>query len=58
MSKVLILIDCQNDFIDGGRLAVGGSKAKMIALSEYINKHTNTTINIDETNLLRKSINT
>ena len=39
MNKVLILIDSQNDFIDGGRLAVGGSKAKMIALSEYINSH-------------------
>ncbi len=41
MSKVLILIDGQNDFIDGGRLAVDGSKAKMIALAEYINNHAN-----------------
>jgi nicotinamidase/pyrazinamidase len=39
MSKVLILIDPQNDFIDGGSLAVNGSKAKMIALAEYINNH-------------------
>lgn len=36
--KILIIIDAQNDFIDG-TLGVKGSKEKMLSLAEYIANH-------------------
>ena len=34
--KVLFLIDCQKDFMDGGKLGVANSTEKMDALAQYI----------------------
>lgn len=36
MNKVLLLIDCQYGFIEGGNLAVEGSQEKMNKLTNYI----------------------
>ena len=36
MNTCLLLIDCQNDFIEGGTLPVTGAKAKMEALCDYL----------------------
>lgn len=36
MKKILILVDCQYDFIDEGKLPVSGSKVQMDELSTYI----------------------
>ena len=38
-NKILFLIDCQNDFIDGGSLAVNDSIGKMEHLSKFIKEH-------------------
>lgn len=36
MSKALIIVDVQNDFCEGGSLAVGGGAAVAAAISEYL----------------------
>ena len=39
MKKALLVIDCQYDFIDGGKLGVNGSTEKMYRLTNYIDEH-------------------
>jgi len=39
MKKALFVIDCQLDFMDGGKLGVKGSTEKMDKLTKYINEH-------------------
>lgn len=39
MKKILIIVDAQYDFLDGGKLGVDGAKATMNRLSVYINEH-------------------
>ena len=39
MAKMLLCIDCQYDFLDGGKLGVEGSTGKMDKLCEYINEN-------------------
>lgn len=37
MKKILLAIDCQMDFLEGGSLGVNGATSKMDALVEHIN---------------------
>lgn len=37
--KALVIIDPQNDFIDGGKLGVNGSRDKMLALADFIRRN-------------------
>ncbi|WP_287899263.1 isochorismatase family protein [Arthrobacter sp.] len=39
MSKALIIVDVQNDFCEGGSLAVEGGAALAAAISEYLDDH-------------------
>ena len=39
MSKALIIVDVQNDFCEGGSLAVGGGAAVAAAISEYLDEN-------------------
>ena len=39
MSKMLLLVDCQCDFMEGGKLAVAGATEKMDKLAEYVRRH-------------------
>jgi nicotinamidase/pyrazinamidase len=39
MSKALIIVDVQNDFCEGGSLAVAGGAAVATAISEYVAAH-------------------
>ena len=39
MKKILLLIDCQYDFLDGGKLGVDGSIEIMNRLIKYLNEH-------------------
>lgn len=39
MSRVLIIVDVQNDFCEGGSLAVTGGSAVAGAISEYLDAH-------------------
>ena len=41
MKKVLLVIDAQKDFLDGGKLGVNGSTKVMDELSEFIKEHAN-----------------
>lgn len=41
MSRALIIVDVQNDFCEGGSLAVEGGAAVAGAISEYIDAHQN-----------------
>ena len=41
MKKILLLIDCQYDFLDGGKLGVSGSTDKMHILTDYVRNHGN-----------------
>jgi nicotinamidase/pyrazinamidase len=38
--KALVIIDAQNDFLDGGKLGVEGSRKKMLALADFIRYNT------------------
>lgn len=40
-NKVLVLVDVQNDFLEGGSLAVNGAKGIMDDLARYISKYGN-----------------
>lgn len=37
--KILLIVDAQNDFVEGGALAVEGGKGALIRLTEFIEKH-------------------
>ncbi|MDQ0731739.1 isochorismatase family protein [Arthrobacter sp. B1I2] len=39
MSRALIIVDVQNDFCEGGSLAVPGGAAVAVAISEYLDAH-------------------
>lgn len=39
MSKILICVDCQYDFMEGGNLPVNGGKRAMQFLSRYVARH-------------------
>lgn len=39
MSKALIIVDVQNDFVEGGSLAVAGGKAVATRISEHLAAH-------------------
>ncbi|MFG2002002.1 isochorismatase family protein [Spirillospora sp. NPDC048911] len=39
MGKALIIVDVQNDFCEGGSLAVGGGAGVAAAISEYVTGH-------------------
>lgn len=39
MSKALIIVDIQNDFVEGGSLAVTGGKAVASKVSSFLNEH-------------------
>ena len=39
MKKLLLVIDCQYDFLDGGKLGVDGSTEKIDNLTKYIKEH-------------------
>ena len=36
---ILLLVDCQYDFMEGGKLPVNGATAKMDALAEYVRRN-------------------
>ena len=36
MAKVLLIVDAQNDFCEGGKLPVNGAKARMLNLAKYV----------------------
>ena len=38
-NKILLCIDCQNDFLEGGKLAVKGAKGIMDDLTRYVEKY-------------------
>lgn len=42
MSRALIIVDVQNDFCEGGSLAVAGGAATAAAISEYVEDHFDT----------------
>jgi len=39
MGKILICVDCQYDFIEGGNLPVSGARKAMNKLAKYVTKH-------------------
>lgn len=39
MTNILLLVDCQYDFMEGGKLPVQGAIAKMDSLTEYVKRH-------------------
>ena len=39
MSKILVCVDCQYDFIEGGNLPVTGGKKAMRFLTRYVSRH-------------------
>ena len=41
MKKLLLVIDSQKDFLDGGKLGVTGSTVMMDGLADFINEHGN-----------------
>jgi nicotinamidase/pyrazinamidase len=41
MSRALIIVDVQNDFCEGGSLAVAGGADTAGAISEYVDAHHN-----------------
>ncbi len=47
-NKILLIVDPQNDFIEGGTLPVNGAKDAMDNLVSYLKKNCKTYININK----------